>query len=80
MTTVFFLFLLHLSVGLLATLPLVPERAGAKYFKFVSGFGIEDSNRGIRPMSRCVEYAIKRTPLNRSDCLLVLCGRIELRF
>lgn len=36
MSTVFFLFLLHLSVGLLATLPLVPERAGAKYFKFVS--------------------------------------------
>ena len=34
MTTVFFLFLLHLSLGLLATLPLVPERAGAKFFKF----------------------------------------------
>lgn len=36
MSTVFFLFLLHLSVGLMATLPLVPERAGAKYFKFIS--------------------------------------------
>jgi hypothetical protein len=35
-STVFFLFLLYLSVGLMATLPLVPERAGAKYFKFIS--------------------------------------------
>jgi hypothetical protein len=35
-STVFFLFLLHASIGLLATLPLVPARAGAKYFKFVS--------------------------------------------
>lgn len=34
MTTVFFLFLLHGSLGLLATLPLVPERAGARFFKF----------------------------------------------
>lgn len=36
MTTVFFLFLLHLSLGLLAMLPFVPERAGAKFFKFCS--------------------------------------------
>ncbi len=34
MTTVFFLFLTHLALGVLVTLPLVPERAGAKYFKF----------------------------------------------
>lgn len=36
MTTVFFLFLLHLSLGLLAMLPFVPEGAGAKFFKFCS--------------------------------------------
>jgi protein NrfD len=36
-STVFFLFLLHLSLGVLATLLLVPERAGAKFFKFCSG-------------------------------------------
>ena len=36
MSTVFFLFLLYTSVGMMATLPLVPERAGAKYFKFIS--------------------------------------------
>jgi len=35
-TTVFFLFLLHLSLGLLAALPLVPEQAGKKFFKFCS--------------------------------------------
>lgn len=37
MTTVFFLFLMHLSLGLLAALPFVPERAGARFFKFCSG-------------------------------------------
>lgn len=36
MTTVFFLFLAHLSLGLLAALPLVSDRAGAKFFKFCS--------------------------------------------
>jgi len=37
MTSVFFLFLLHLALGLLAMLPFVPDRAGAKFFKFCSG-------------------------------------------
>ena len=36
MSAVFFLFLLHASLGLMATLPFVPERAGARYFKFCS--------------------------------------------
>ena len=36
MTAVFFLFLVHAALGLLATLPFVPERAGTKYFKFCS--------------------------------------------
>jgi protein NrfD len=35
-TAVFFLFLLHLSLGLLATLPLVPDRAGRAFFKLCS--------------------------------------------
>jgi protein NrfD len=35
-TTVFFLFLLHLSLGLLAMLPFVPAVAGARFFKFCS--------------------------------------------
>jgi len=35
-TFVFFLFLSHLGLGLLATLPFVPEGAGRSYFKFCS--------------------------------------------
>jgi len=35
-STVFFLFLLHLSLGLLAALALVPDRAGVKFFKLCS--------------------------------------------
>jgi protein NrfD len=35
-TLVFFLFLSHLGLGLLATIPFVPERAGRSYFKFCS--------------------------------------------
>jgi protein NrfD len=37
MTSVFYLFQLHLALGLLAMLPFVPQRAGAKFFKFCSG-------------------------------------------
>jgi hypothetical protein len=36
MTSVFFLFLLHLALGLLAMLPFVADRAGARFFKFCS--------------------------------------------
>jgi len=36
MSSVFFLFLLHLALGLLAMLPFVPDRAGTKFFKFCS--------------------------------------------
>jgi protein NrfD len=36
-TSVFFLFQLHLALGLLAMLPFVPHRAGTKFFKFCSG-------------------------------------------
>ena len=36
MSTVFFLFLAHLSLGVLATLPFVPDRAGTSFFKFCS--------------------------------------------
>jgi len=36
MTSVFFLFLLHLALGLLAMLPFVPDRAGRNFFKFCS--------------------------------------------
>jgi hypothetical protein len=35
-TTVFFLYLVHFALGLLATLFFVPERAGSRYFKLCS--------------------------------------------
>lgn len=37
MTGVFFLFLLHASLGLLAMLSCVPPQAGARFFKFCAG-------------------------------------------
>jgi hypothetical protein len=46
-STVFFLFLLHLSVGLMATLPLVPDRAGAKFFKFCSAAAVLMTTAGL---------------------------------
>jgi hypothetical protein len=36
-TFVFFLFLLHASLGLMAALTLVPDRAGVKFFKLCAG-------------------------------------------
>ena len=36
MTLVYFLFLVHLAVGVLATLPFTMEKAGRSYFKFSS--------------------------------------------
>ena len=47
MSTVFFLFLLHLSVGLLATLFLIPDRAGAKFFKFCSASAVFMTTAGL---------------------------------
>jgi len=46
-TTVFFLFLSHSALGLLATLPFVPERAGTKYFKFCSAAAAFMSTCGL---------------------------------
>ncbi len=52
MTTVFFLFLAHLSLGLLATLPLVSTRAGVKYFKFCSGAAVLMTTAGVALVAR----------------------------
>jgi hypothetical protein len=35
-SSVFFLFLVHASLGLLATLPFIPDKAGVRFFKFSS--------------------------------------------
>jgi hypothetical protein len=46
-TTVFFLFLVHLALGLMATLPLVPERAGRAFFKLCSGSAATMATAGL---------------------------------
>ena len=47
MTLVFFLFLTHLGLGLLAMLPFVPERAGRSYFKFCSASAAFTMSAGL---------------------------------
>jgi protein NrfD len=47
LSTVFFLFLLHLSLGLVAALALVPDRAGVKFFKLCSAIAAFLTSTGI---------------------------------
>ena len=47
MTVVFFLFLTHLGLGLLAMLPFVPDRAGTSYFKFCSAAAAFTMTAGV---------------------------------
>ena len=47
MSSVFFLFLLHLALGLLAMLPFVPDRAGTKFFKFCSAAAVFMTTAGL---------------------------------
>ena len=65
MSTVFFLFLLHLSVGLLATLPLVPDRAGAKFFKFCSAAAVLMTTAGLWLLYR--RFGIENGPAVLGD-------------
>ena len=46
-STVFFFFLVHLSLGVLAMLPFVPERAGNSFFKFCSASAAFMSTAGL---------------------------------
>ncbi len=48
MTTVFFLYFGQFALGLLATLFLVPERAGAKYFKLCSAIAASMLTAALR--------------------------------
>jgi protein NrfD len=57
MTTVFFLFLTHLALGLLLTLPLVPESAGTRYFKFCSAAAAFMSTAGLWLLARRYGWA-----------------------
>ena len=47
MTTVFFLFLVHLALGLMAMLPFVPDRAGIGFFKLCSASAATMTTAGL---------------------------------
>jgi hypothetical protein len=47
MTAVFYLFLFHSSLGLLAALPLVTERAGPRFFKLCSAAAVFMTTSGL---------------------------------
>jgi hypothetical protein len=47
MTAVFYLFLFHSSLGLLAALPFVTERAGVRFFKLCSGAAVFMTTAGL---------------------------------
>ena len=77
MTTVFFLFLLHLALGLMAMLPFVPERAGARFFKLCSAAGGDhDHGRPLaaRPALRRARPGAERPRARATALLLAACG------
>ena len=47
MTAVFFLFLVHLALGLMAMLPFVPDRAGIGFFKLCSASAATMTTAGL---------------------------------
>jgi protein NrfD len=56
-TFVFFLFLLHLSLGVLGAVAIVPERAGARFFKFCSGAAAFMTTAGLALLVRRYGWA-----------------------
>jgi hypothetical protein len=56
-STVFFLFLLHLSLGLVASLALVPDRAGVRFFKLCSAISVFLTSTGLGLLYR--RYGIR---------------------
>lgn len=68
MTGVFFLFLLHAALGLVALLPLVPRQAGARFFKFCSATAALLAAAGLAFLAR----RFGMTPPARAALLFVL--------
>jgi hypothetical protein len=78
-TFVFFLFLTHLGLGLLAMLPFVPERAGRNYFKFCSASAAFTMTAGLALLLR--RYGLTGgadAPGGGSYRALVLAGTVSL--
>ncbi len=59
-STVFFLFLLHLSLGLVIALALVPDRAGEKFFKLCSAIAVFLTSTGLGLLYR--RFGLDRRP------------------
>jgi hypothetical protein len=68
-STVFFLFLLHLSLGLVAALALVPDRAGAKFFKLCSAIAVFLTCTGVGFLYR--RYGLADSPSSPGGHLYV---------
>jgi len=80
-TFVFFLFLTHLGLGLLAMLPFVPERAGRSYFKFCSACAAFTMTAGLALLWR--RYGLAGgpgAPAGDAYRSLVLAAAISLAF
>jgi hypothetical protein len=56
-STVFFLFLLHLSLGLVMALGLVPDRAGVRFFKLCSAIAVFLTTTGLGLLYRRYGFA-----------------------
>jgi hypothetical protein len=67
LSSVFFLFLAHSSLGILATLPFIPDKAGVQFFKFSSaaaafmttaGLWILHRRHGLHGRAEVVAFAV----------------------
>jgi hypothetical protein len=75
-TTVFFLFLVHLAVGLMAMLPFVPDRAGVGFFKLCSAAAATMTTAGLGLLLR--RFGLHGSPAAPAgeaySMLLAACG------
>jgi hypothetical protein len=78
MTALFFLFLLHLSLGLLLALPFVVERAGARFFKFCSASAAFLTTAGLGLLYRRFGLAGPEAPASLPDYPLLLGSTLAL--
>jgi hypothetical protein len=81
MTAVFFLFLVHLALGLLAALAFVPDRAGPRFFKFcaaasafstTAALGLAYRHRALSGGSSAPGEAASATLLAATTAFLIL--------
>jgi protein NrfD len=74
-TTVFFLFLVHLALGIMSTLPLVPDRAGRSFFKLCSASAATMTTAALWLLVRRFGFDAESAPASASyGRLLAACG------